>query len=159
MTTIPETLMNRRILYLDIRQDLQEFERAELGNWILFVIEDNIWNPILRKFAEMCLDKEVLYVCAAGKACSEIDDLFDFTMVDRLMDGGKLPSWYQSDDDVLMTSWHHNFEEGFWFAATVANYEDFPIETVLVVNLTSDDYLPIIQDLSEKIAGGWLPSD
>ena len=71
----------------------------------------------------------------------------------------KLPSWYQSDDDVLMTSWHHDFEEGFWFALTTANYENLPIETVVVANLTEDVYLPTIQRLTQKIAEGWLPPD
>jgi hypothetical protein len=126
---------------------------------VLFVIEDNIHNPVLAQFADLCIDKYVLYVCAAGKACSEVDDLFDFKMVDREQAGGKLPSWYQSDDDVLMTSWHHDFDEGFWFALTTANYENLPIEKVVVENLTSDSYLPKIQRLTEKIAEGWLPPD
>ena len=83
MTDIQETINDRNILYLDIHQDLRELEAADLKNWVLFVIEDNIHNPILGQFAEMCIDKDVLYVCAAGKACSEVDDLFDFKMVDR----------------------------------------------------------------------------
>ena len=159
MIVISETINNRKILYLDIQQDLQQLQAADLKNWLLFVIEDKIHNPVLGKFADLCIDKDVLYVCAAGKACSEVDDLFDFKMVDRKMADGKLPSWYQSDDDVLMTSWHHDFEEGFWFALTTANYENLPIETVVVANLTEVNYLPIIQRLTQKIAEGWLPPD
>jgi hypothetical protein len=159
MTAISETINNRKIFYLDIQQDLPELETLKLKNWILFVIEDNIKNPILRRFANLCIDKDVLYVCTAGKACSEVDDLFDFAMVDRVQGGGKLPSWYQTDDDVLMTSWHHDFEEGFWFATTTANYESLPIKTVLVVNLTGNNYLPIIQSLTKRITEGWFPSN
>ena len=159
MTLLPKTINNRIILYLDIEDDLQELEGLDLKNWVLFVIEDNIKNPILSRFADLCIDKNVLYVCAAGKACSEIDDLFDFTMVDREQAGGKFPTWYHSDDDVLMTTWHHDFEEGFWFAATTANYEDLPIGTVVVVNLTGNNYLTIIQSLTKRIIEGWLPSN
>ncbi|RYE57831.1 MAG: hypothetical protein EOP48_04935 [Sphingobacteriales bacterium] len=159
MTTIPETIKDRKVIYVDIQQELQEFEAADLMNWVLFVIEDNIHNPILGQFADLCIEKDVLYVCAAGKACSEVDDLFDFKMVEREQAGGKLPSWYQPDDDVLMTSWHHDFDEGFWFALTTANYENLPIETVVVANLTRGSYLPTIQRLTEKIAEGWLPPD
>lgn len=72
MTVIPETINDRNILYLDIQQDLQEFKAADLKNWVLFVIEDNIHNPIISQFADMCIDKDVLYVCAAGRACSEV---------------------------------------------------------------------------------------
>ncbi|HZH64554.1 MAG TPA: hypothetical protein VEY10_06635 [Flavisolibacter sp.] len=159
MTAISETINNRKILYLDIQQELQQLESAELKNWVLFVIEDNIHNPILGQFADLCIDKDVLYVCAAGQACSEVDDLFDFKMVEREQAGGKLPSWYQSHDDVLMTSWHHDYDEGFWFALTTANHENLPIETVVVANLTRVSYLPTIQRLMEKIAEGWLPPD
>jgi hypothetical protein len=159
MTAIPNTINDRNILYLDIQQDLQPLEAANLKNWVLFVIEDNINNPILGQFADTCIDKDVLYVCMAGKACSEVDDLFDFKMVDREQTGAKLPSWYQSGDDVLMTSWHHDFEEGFWFALTTANYESLPINTVVVANLTGDNYLPIIQRLTKKITEGWPPSN
>ena len=159
MTAITDTINNRNIFYFNIGQDLQEFQAAELKSWVLFVVEDNIHNPILGQFADMCIDKDVLYVCATGKACSEVDDLFDFKMVDREMAGIKLPSWYQCDDDVLMTSWHHNFEEGFWFALTTANYADLPIDTVIVANLTGSDYLPTIERLTKKIAEGWLPPD
>lgn len=159
MTAITETINDRNILYLEIHQDLQRLDALDLKNWVLFVIEDNIHNPVLGQFADMCIDKDVLYVCAAGKACSEVDDLFDFRMVDRKMADGKLPSWYQSDDDVLMTSWHHDFDEGFWFALTTANYGELPIETVVVANLTRDNYLPTIQRLTKQIAEGWLPND
>lgn len=113
MIVISETINNRKILYLDIQQALQQLQAADLKNWLLFVIEDKIHNPVLGKFADLCIDKDVLYVCAAGKACSEVDDLFDFKMVDRKMADGKLPSWYQSDDDVLMTSWHHDLKKDF----------------------------------------------
>ena len=144
---------------MDIQQELIQLKSVDLKNWVLFVIEDNIHNPILEQFADLCIDKDVLYVCAVGKACNEVDDLFDFKMVDKEQEGGKLPSWYQSDDDVLMTSWHHDFDEGFWFALTTANYENLPIETVVVANLTSDSYLPTIQRLTKEIAAGWLRPD
>lgn len=159
MIVIPETINDRNILYLDIRQDLQQLEALVLKNWVLFVIADNIDNPTLGQFADMCIDKNVLYVCAAGKACSEVDDLFDFKMLARQMTDGKFPSWYQSDDDVVMTSWHRDFAVSFWFALTTANYENTPIETVIVADLTGDNYLPTIQRLTKQIAEGWIHPD
>ncbi len=107
----------------------------------------------------MCIAKEVLYVCAAGKACSEIDDLFDEVMVLKEINGEKLSTWMITSEDVLMTSWHYNFEEGFWFAATTACYEELLIDTVLVANLTPTNYLPVIEELTDKIIKGWLPPD
>jgi hypothetical protein len=93
----------------------------------------------------------VLYVCAAGKACSEIDDLFDMVMVMKEIEHEKMPSWMTSPEDILMTTWHHDFEEGYWFVTNAANYEEMFIDTVLVVNLTNANYFSIIQNLTNKI--------
>jgi len=159
MTKVLGTINNRQILYLDVEDNVDEFALMPLKNWILFIIEDDDRNPILYSFADLCIDKEVLYVCATGKACSEVDDLFDMIMVMREIEGQKLPSWFKTDEDVLMTSWHHDFNEGFWFATTLASYENFTIDSVLAANLTKQNYLPQIQDLVRKINEGWLPSD
>lgn len=150
---------NRQILYLDIGNDLDEFSAAQLTNWVVFVICDDITNPLLTPFASNCIDKDVLYMYAAGKVCSEIDDLFDWEMVMRKLEGGKLPGWHKTDEDVLMTSWHHNFDEGFWFVATVTEYDDYLIDTVLVANFTGENYLPKIEQLTRQINEGWLPPD
>jgi hypothetical protein len=159
MTLIPETINNRKILYLDIKDNLNELANADFTNWVLFVIEDDATNPILWSFAELCIDKDLLYMTAVGKACSKIDDLFDEVMNVKEFQGRQLPSWMKSSEDVLMTSWDHNFNEGFWFITTVANYEGLLIDTVVVANLTPNDHCPIIRELTEKINKGWLPSD
>ena len=159
MTSITETINNRQILYFDIDDNLEDFISISLSNWILFVIVDDIDNPILNSFAELCIDRDVLYVCATGKACSQVDDLFDTIMVIRELEGKKLPSWLTTDQDVLMTTWHYNFGEGFWFATTQATYEDLLIEYVLVVNFTNQPYFQRVQHLTKKINDGWLPPD
>ena len=48
MIAIEGTINNRRIYYLDIKQDLEEFRHTELKNWVLFVIEDNIKKSCTR---------------------------------------------------------------------------------------------------------------
>jgi hypothetical protein len=159
MLSISPIINGRMIFYLDIKNSLTPLHSAQLKSWAVFVIADDIKNPILEEFADMCINKDVLYVCAAGKACRKIDDLFDMNMVIRRINGMPLPSWFSSDDDTLMTSWHHDFEEGFWFCTTVASYEDHIIETVLVANLSDSDYLPKISKLTKLVSDGWLPPD
>ena len=158
MTSIPARINNRKIVYLDIVDDLREFNALPLNKWILFVIEDDIMNPVLPFFASLCIEKDVVYVCSAGKACSEMDDLFDMEMVNREMEGKYIPEWIQNDDDVLMTTWHEDFDEGFCFATTVAGYNDIPITDVVVVNLTKQKYLRKIEELTQRINEGWAPS-
>ena len=159
MTTNLGSINNKQILYLNVGDNVDAFASIPLKNWVLFIIEDNIHNPILNSFAEICIGNEVLYVCTAGKACSEVEDLFDMIMVMKEIDGKTLPSWMKTDEDVLMTTCHNDFDEGFWFATTLATYENFTIDSVLVANLTKQDYLHHIQDLVKKINEGWLPED
>ena len=140
---------------MNVKENLAELAQAPLANWVLYVIADDAQLPVLDAFVELCINKNVLYVCATGAACSEIDDLFDWNMV--LREKEALPSWYKGEEDVLMTTWHHNFEDGFWFVTTVATYGDHPIDMVLVVNLTGSDDLPRILDLTNRIRNGWLP--
>ena len=144
---------------MSIQESLEELKAYKLSNWVLFVIGDNIHNPVLGEFAQVCIDKNVLYVCAAGRAGTGMDDLFDMEMVLREIEGRQMPAWYRSKDDILMTSWHHDLDEGFWFCTSLTSYEDHPIDTVLVVNLTAADYLPRIEDLALRIVNGWQPAD
>lgn len=159
MTLLSEAINNRSIFYIDIHKDFNDSIAVDLKNWVLFIIEDDKLNPYLPPFAEWCIDKDVIYVCAASAACSEVDDLFDMAMVMREIEGRKLPSWMSTAEDVLMTTWHHDFEEGFWFATSAAVYEELPIEMVVVANMTKKDYLPLIKELTSKINEGWLPAD
>jgi hypothetical protein len=159
MQLIPYKINKRRIFYMDIKDGLQELYTAEPGNWAVLVIEDDISNPVLIPFAELCIDKSVIYMMASGKAFSEVDDLFDQLMVLRRLDGRQLPYWYTSEEDVLMTAWDDNLEEAFWFIVSAAYYEEYSIETVVVANLTSRNYLNEIEELARKISIGWLPLD
>jgi len=157
MTTFPEKINTRKIVYLNIQDSLLEFSQTVLNNWVVFIIADDITNPILRAFANLCIDKSVLYMHATGKACSETDDLFDWISIERQEQNGKLPNWMTTDEDVLMTSWDYDFSSAFWFITTAANYDDHPIDTVLVANFTSANHSNLIQELIVKINSGWLP--
>lgn len=159
MILVSPIINDRKILYLQLKDNLEDLKSAALTNWIVFVIADDINLPILEKLADMCIDNDVLYMCATGKVCSQVDDLFDMNMVMRDIEGRPKPSWYKVDNDVLMTTWHYDFDEGFWFCSTQANYEGYKIDTVLVANLTEIDYLPKIQELTKLIAEGWHPPD
>jgi hypothetical protein len=57
-------------------------------------------------------------------------------------------------DDLPMTTWHHDFDEGFWFAATTAYHEEDPIQHVIVANLTEKSYEFRIRDLVARISSG-----
>jgi len=58
-----------------------------------------------------------------------------------------------------MTTWHHDFDEGFWFSVAAAYHEKELIDKVVVANLTAKNYEFRIKELLEKIRAGWLPPD
>lgn len=159
MIRYSDTVNDRKVFYLSLQDSLEKFEVLNLTDWAVFIIEDNVTNPLLETFASMCIDKEVLYMTATGKACSSIDDLFDEIMVIRRLQGSKLPSWMKSDEDVLMTTWDYDLAEGFWYITSVANYRDLSIKTVLVVDFTATDHSEWIEELIVNINKGWLPPD
>jgi hypothetical protein len=159
MIEVPHKVNDRRILYMDIADDLKEFAGMTLTNWMVFVITDESKLHIMEPFAELCIDKGVQYMCATGKAGSAIDHIFDIAMVMRQIEGRPLQLWYTKEEDCLMTTWDEDFEEGFWFATSAAFYDDLIMETVVVVNFTTESYYDKIVRLSEQINSGWLPSD
>lgn len=150
---------NRAIEYLDINDDMSNLTSIVLNNWVLFAIADKEQMPILNKFAEICLDSNVLYVCGAGELASEIDTEFDSAIVNRMIDIGEWPNNSDAFEDTAMTTFHSDFDEGFWFATFVAAHPTIIIERVLVANLTQHDYSNRIIELIEKINFGWLPPD
>ncbi len=159
MFKVQGTISDRHILYLDIDDDLNEFGQIELHSWVTFIIADDIDHPLLERFAELSIDKNLIYMAATGNACSQVDDLFDNVILRRELNGQQLPDWFKSEDDVLMTTWHHDFAEAFWYLTTAAHYGNIPIHTVFVANFTAVNRFDEIQDLTNKIKAGWLPSD
>jgi hypothetical protein len=152
-------LNDRNILYCDVGSDLAKTGEFPTANWLLFAIADKGQLELLYSFAEKCLDRGVLYICGAGEASSEIDDAFDFVVLDRKLASLKRDLTEDDFDDSPMTTWHNDFDEGFWFAATTAYHEKEAIGHVIVANLTQESYEFRIKDLIAKINSGWLPSD
>jgi hypothetical protein len=157
MQLLKNIINDRRLFYTVVGDDLNDLKSTELANWALLVIEDNAANPVLWEFAHVCVGKDLLYMMAAGKDGSRVDDLFDEVVLDREEKGLKLPVWMVSEDDVLMTTWEEDIAEAIWFITNSAYYDDHVIDKVLIANMTKTDYLPIIEELTEKIAGGWIP--
>jgi hypothetical protein len=144
----------RQILYLSQAQYPDLSALLPDSNWMLFAIADREQVPLLDALAKTCLEKGVLYICGAGDSGSQIDDAFDIEIVNR-----KIAANNDDYDDTLMTTWHNNLEEGFWFATTVAYHDTIPIDTVVSLNLTEHDYQDRISDLINKINSGWIPED
>jgi hypothetical protein len=153
------SINNREIFYSNIGDSFNEVESFPSKNWLLFAIAEKAQARNLYTFAEKCLDRGVLYVCGAGEACSDIDDAFDSVMVDRKLASLNRDLTQDDFQNSPMTTWHHDFDEGFWFSVKIANHETELINKVVVANLTTGNFQFRIKELIEKIQLGWLPSD
>ena len=145
---------DREIFYIDTINNPGWETVLPESNWSLFAIADDKQISQLDHLAKICLDKNVLYICGAGKASSRIDDAFDIEIVDR-----KIEANDDNYDNTPMTTWHNDFDEGFWFASTVAYHDIILINKLVCINLTDETYRERIVDLINKINNGWLPED
>jgi hypothetical protein len=113
-------IRDRKILYTHIQGDQQWANELPTHNWIVFTIADDFDRGLINEAVERCLDNSVCYICCAGRLSSLMDDIFDEKIVDRAIrheDSTGEPYDYAFSP---MTTFHHNFSEGFWYAATVA---------------------------------------
>jgi hypothetical protein len=158
MFDLQQTVSNRKVSYLDVKINPNDFINASLQNWMVVVVANELKDPLLHRLAKICIDKELMYMCACGDAGREIDDLFDELFVIRQIDEKPMPYWYHSkEEDVLMTTWHNSYEECFWYAATLANYDPYVIERIVVLNFNNASFLTHTKELILKINNGWSP--
>ncbi len=154
---------DRQILYLNVRTDLQWFEKLPLSNWLAFTIADETDKDLLYDMTAKCLDRNVLYTCSVGELASEAEDYFDEEIVWKQVQIEELTGKPQDYETSPMTTFHRNFDEGFWFAIQVAcatSYDkDIPINIVVCIDLTGQGMENYITELLGKIKIGWLPSD
>ncbi len=111
---------NREIFYLSTHDDnWTDFLPSQ--NWLAFLIVEGKNDSLLDKVAYACLSRNVNYVCTVGQECEYAHDWFDETIVARKIELGQSIATMDDFKDSPMTTWHNDFEEGFWFALIPAN--------------------------------------
>jgi hypothetical protein len=50
-----------------------------------------------------------------------------------------------------MTTWHHNFEEGIWFAVFAAYDNEVHIKEVVILDMTDSAEIPRIEAYIKKL--------
>ncbi len=150
----------RQILYCNIRKNADWINQLPQNHWILFSITNNEDKDLINDTIEICVDKKVGYTCAVGELSVYVEDCFDEEYAYR-----KTMNLRINNNDlfnvsnVLMTTSHENFGEGFWFATTLARNDPFVFDKVICLDFTTRGVKGHIVNLIEKINHGWLPSD
>lgn len=152
---------NRQIYYIDF-QNTDDLEIIlPNNNWIVVPICDVKDIVAIDRLVNTCLNKNVNYICALGQQCELLDDWFDEEFLIRRIKN-ELPIDDPDDfDSAPMTTWHHDFDQGFWFAVTSANPtikdEYISVNAVVCIDMTIKNKQRLV-DLVTKINSGWLPS-
>ena len=148
----------REIFYVKRRNNPDWKFSLPRNNWIAFTISNNEDEEMIPPAVNVCLDKNVLYVCNAGEFGSQAEDYF-------LEEVGWRGVQYEEktgkeyEYGTPMLSAHKNFGEGFWFAAVVASDEDKVMGKVVCIDFTKRKVRRYLLELIDKINAGWLPSD
>ena len=148
----------KEIFYLRSEDIDKYLNQLPQKNWLLFAIGNSNSEKEYRCLADACIEKNVLYVCTAGKECKLIHDIFDAVDIERLKRNGEYEKLGLSVYFV-MTTWHGDFDEGLWFASTAAFSEFGEIEKIICVDFTEKKVRNYISKLIEQINTGWLPED
>lgn len=142
---------NREILYLCTKNTKNWDEQLPVNNWVALIVGDDRDIDRIADIAEKCLEKNVCYVCAIGQQCELIHDIFDELIVKREI--AKRGNINSPDDfeNSAMTTWHNEFEEGFWFATSAAFHEYTEIKEVICLDMTEEGKRQDLFDLTVKL--------
>lgn len=154
---------DRQIYYCNIRSAKEWYSDIHFKNWIAFTIVDEDDKELITDMAIHCLDNGVCYTCSAGELASISEDYFDGEIVMREVNKEMETGVEQDYESTPMTSYHKNFDEGFWFATTLARQsinDQYILSTdVVCIDCTKLGVSQYLKGLIKKINSGWLPDD
>lgn len=116
-------------------------------NWLCIIVSNETERKYLDELNEKIILRNVCYVCTFGKQCEEVHDILDENIGIREVEieNNYLPN------HLIVTTWHHDFEEGFWFAFNAAFNEEKEIDEVIIIDMTNGKEIPRIKETLEKI--------
>ncbi len=122
------------------------------ANWLCVLVSDDRERRYLDEVINKIIGKDVGWVATIGSQCELVHDLIDEEIAFRLAD---IEPLYLPKHDI-MTTFHHDFADGIWFSIVAARDDDFDIETVVILDLTSgarnDDIQAALKSLSDEEA-------
>lgn len=148
---------NREIYYINVKDNVTWNTKLPSDNWCAFTVVDS--NELIDEIVNRCLDSNVCYTCSSGELADETELAFDIEIVRRAIDEENRSGIPADYEVVPLTTVHHDFSEGLWFAAAVATTGDDEINKVVCIDVTSEGVLEELIVTTEKINKGWLPPD
>ncbi|CAG5070017.1 hypothetical protein DYBT9623_02757 [Dyadobacter sp. CECT 9623] len=126
-------LNNRRIDIIEYNTYTNWASQLPNSNWLCILVSDDRERRYLDEVINKIIARDVCWVAAIGNQCELLHDLVDEEVAFRGVD---IDSLYLPKHDI-MTTFHRDFQEGIWFSIYAAHDEEFEIETITILDLTS----------------------
>lgn len=145
------TLNDREIFFITYSTERNWAAELPKSNWLCILVDNNRTRNYLDEVISKIVSNDVCWVSTVGQACELNHDLIDEEIVFRQVD---IEDPYLPKHDI-MTTWHHDFDEGIWFSIFAANDEDVSIDKVVILDMTEgQEKERIIKLLDEYKVGG-----
>jgi hypothetical protein len=137
---------SRDVVFVEYHTAQNWFSQLPSRNWLCVLVSDDRDRNYLDEVISKIINKNVCYLCTVGKQCELVHDLADEEIVFREVDVDKpyLP------EHGIITTWHHDFEEGIWFSIIAAHHDEIEIETVAILDMTNGQRMAEIQTALDK---------
>ncbi|GAB4034755.1 DUF7684 family protein [Spirosoma jeollabukense] len=132
---------SREILFVEYNTAQNWYAQIPNQNWLCVLISDDRDRRYLNEVITKIIAKDVCWICTLGKQCELVHDLIDEEIVFREVD---IEDLYLPKHEI-MTTWHHDFEEGIWFSIIAANHDEIAIEKVILLDMTNGQRINDIQ--------------
>ena len=138
---------SRDILLVEYNTAQNWYAQIPTKNWLCVLVSDNRERRYLDEVITKIILKDVCWIATVGKQCEEVHDLIDEEIVFREVEEVDKPYLPKHD---IMTTWHHDFEEGIWFSIIAAHDAEIDIETVVILDMTNGQRMADIQTALDK---------
>jgi hypothetical protein len=126
-------LNNRQINVVEYNTSTNWSTQLPEANWLCLLVSDDRGRRYLDEVINKIIARNVCWVAAIGDQCELLHDLVDEEIAFRQVD---IDSLYLPEHNI-MTTFHQDFAEGIWFSIFAAHDDEFKIEAVVILDLTS----------------------
>jgi hypothetical protein len=123
---------DREIIFVTYSTERNWTAELPKSNWLCILVDNDRKRNYIDEVISKLIKNDVCWVSTVGLACEINHDLIDEEILFRQMD---IDDLYLPKHDI-MTTWHHDFDEGVWFSIFAANDEDVLIDKVVILDMT-----------------------
>ena len=118
------TINGREVIAINYSTEANWLKDIPKKKWLCILVNNNRERRYLEEIISKIVDHDVCYVCTVGEGCELTHDLVDeeISFKEAEIENRHLPK------HLIITTWHQDFQEGFWFAFHAARHEEVEIE-------------------------------